>query len=336
MRKMIMLLSIVAMFGCGSSSNESSDTGSNTISETKSESSATGAQYIKDIFGITADKSTPKGLFYHVVESKNGKKVNVGEYAEFNFSQFKRDSFLGGSQTMGRPLTFKLPPPDQEGKLNLIIEAMKVMSEGDSINLFFPVDSFDRKRLPPFYAGEKYMRIDFKLDKILTQEAYDKIQEVEKQKQMEKLKKFQALEGEKKTFVQGIAKDYKAGKLKSKIKTTASGLKYIMHKEGTGDTPGFGANVSVNYFGVLTDGTAFDNSYGRGEPIKFPLGQGRVIKGWDEAITLLKKGGTATFFIPSELAYGAAGSPPKIPANSELIFYISLEDYSGGAKATQK
>jgi len=107
--------------------------------------------------------------------------------------------------------------------------------------------------------------------------------------------------------------------------TTDSGLKYIMLEEGKGKSPMSGQNVSVHYTGYLLDGTKFDSSYDRGEPITFPLGQGRVIKGWDEGISLLKVGGKAKFIIPPDLAYGSRAIGP-IPANSILIFEVELVD----------
>ncbi|MFM9951914.1 MAG: FKBP-type peptidyl-prolyl cis-trans isomerase, partial [Saprospiraceae bacterium] len=72
------------------------------------------------------------------------------------------------------------------------------------------------------------------------------------------------------------------------------------------------------------DGKMFDSSFGRGEPIEFPLGVGQVIPGWDEGLSLLKQGGKATLFIPYQLAYGDAGSPPVIPPKAELIFYVEV------------
>lgn len=95
-------------------------------------------------------------------------------------------------------------------------------------------------------------------------------------------------------------------------------------KEGVNDaTPSFGSEVTVHYTGTLEDGTQFDSSRGRGE-FKFTLGEGQVIKGWDEGVKTMKKGERATFTLKAEYAYGEAGSPPKIPPNSTLIFDIEL------------
>ena len=107
---------------------------------------------------------------------------------------------------------------------------------------------------------------------------------------------------------------------------TESGLAYIMVKEGSGVQAENGKTVSVHYTGKLTDGTKFDSSLDRNQPIEFVLGQGRVIKGWDEGISYLKVGGKATFIIPSGLAYGERGAGGVIPPNATLIFDVELVD----------
>ena len=105
---------------------------------------------------------------------------------------------------------------------------------------------------------------------------------------------------------------------------TDSGLFYNITKKGSGISPSIGSQVSVHYEGKLTDGTIFDSSYKRDKPIKFSVGVGQVIKGWDEGIMLLNKGAIARFVIPSELAYGSRGAGNIIPPNSTLIFDVEL------------
>jgi peptidylprolyl isomerase len=106
--------------------------------------------------------------------------------------------------------------------------------------------------------------------------------------------------------------------------STPSGLRYIMVHRTEGPQARSGANVKVHYTGYLKDGKVFDSSVQRGEPIGFPLGQGRVIKGWDEGIQLLKVGEKARLLIPSKLAYGEQGAGGIIAPNTDLIFDVEL------------
>jgi len=107
-----------------------------------------------------------------------------------------------------------------------------------------------------------------------------------------------------------------------KAKKTASGLVYEMLKEGKGKNPAATDTVEVHYHGTLTNGLVFDSSVERNKKISFPLN--RVIKGWTEGLQLVKEGGKIKLIIPSELAYGKAGAPPKIPGGATLIFTVEL------------
>ncbi|MES2761219.1 MAG: peptidylprolyl isomerase [Bacteroidota bacterium] len=105
-------------------------------------------------------------------------------------------------------------------------------------------------------------------------------------------------------------------------KTTASGLRYIIEKEGEGANPTAASNVTVHYTGYLLNGNKFDSSVDRGQPAVFGLTQ--VIPGWTEGLQLLKPGGKAKLIIPANLGYGANGYPPVIPPNSWLVFDVEL------------
>ncbi len=112
-------------------------------------------------------------------------------------------------------------------------------------------------------------------------------------------------------------------KVKGDPHTTPSGLQYWDITIGTGDTAMAGNVVKVNYTGWLTDGKKFDSSFDHGKPIQFPLGSGRVIKGWDEGITGMRVGGKRQLRIPPSLAYGSTGRP-GIPPDATLIFDVEL------------
>jgi len=160
----------------------------------------------------------------------------------------------------------------------------------------------------------------------------DKIIEIDIIRKGEKAKKFDSkaifdkeLEKLEKQAVEKAKKAKEAiDALKKGAKVTSSGLAYKIIKKGTGAKAEAGMTVSVHYTGKLSNGTKFDSSYDRNQPIEFELGRGRVIKGWDEGISLLNVGSKATFIIPPDLAYGARGAGGVIPPNATLIFDVEL------------
>ncbi len=111
------------------------------------------------------------------------------------------------------------------------------------------------------------------------------------------------------------------------VQTTESGLQYEVVKKAEGAQPKVSDVVSVHYQGTLVDGSVFDSSIERGEPVEFPVGG--VIPGWVEGLQLMKVGEKYKFYIPSELAYGAQSPTPAIPANSTLVFEVELLDIVG-------
>ena len=106
--------------------------------------------------------------------------------------------------------------------------------------------------------------------------------------------------------------------------TTASGLTYIVTRRSQERQPQPGDTVQVNYTGLLGSGAKFDSSLDRGQPFEFPLGKGRVIKGWDEGIAKLRVGEQATLIIPPQIGYGERGAGGVIPPNATLIFLVEL------------
>lgn len=120
--------------------------------------------------------------------------------------------------------------------------------------------------------------------------------------------------------------DKKPFKGNGKVVKTASGLQYEDMTVGKGATAEPGKQCIMHYTGTLKDGTKFDSSRDRGEPFPFPLGAGRVIKGWDEGVAGMKVGGRRKLTIPASIGYGDTGSPPVIPGGATLVFDVELMD----------
>ena len=135
--------------------------------------------------------------------------------------------------------------------------------------------------------------------------------------QKEEREKKKKLEEEK--MINKISKDFKI---------TDSGLRYDLISKNDGPKAKIGDMVKVHYKGQLIDGTVFDSSYKRNQPIEFKIGVGQVIKGWDEGISLLRVGEKARFVIPSNLAYGEMGAGGVIPPNATLVFDVELVEIS--------
>jgi peptidylprolyl isomerase len=112
--------------------------------------------------------------------------------------------------------------------------------------------------------------------------------------------------------------------MSEEIIETASGLGYVDIVEGTGARPRTGDSVSVHYTGWLKSGQKFDSSLDRGQPLVFPVGKGRVIKGWDEGVAGMKVGGKRKLVIPAHLGYGDRGAGGVIPPGATLVFEVEL------------
>lgn len=160
----------------------------------------------------------------------------------------------------------------------------------------------------------------------------DKIEKLEIIRQGESAEKFNAVE-EFRSFNGAKAEREAAakkqqeemlGELSQGFEKTSSGLRYKIEEKGNGPKAEKGQTVSVHYKGMLPDGSVFDSSYTRNQPIDFKLGKGQVISGWDEGIQLLNVGDKARFVIPSHLAYGERGAGGVIPPNATLVFDVEL------------
>lgn len=275
-----------------------------------------------------SEKESMFGNAYIHHVKNDGATPQAGEYIYFHYKVRLDDSLVENSWTRGEPNTYKMPDLAEilgnGGKVSPVIDGIGLMSKGDSLTIYTKVT--DLPMVPEGFESYEFVYYDISLFDIKSAEEFDA---EETSRQAEAAQRRAAISKREEGVaakVQDVLARYKSGQLKDSLQSTASGLKYIIHKEGDGPAPTNGSNVTVHYYGVLPDGTMFDNSFRRGDLFTFTLGVGQVIKGWDEGIALLKEGGAATLFIPSELGYGERGAPPTIPPNSELVFYVELDN----------
>lgn len=271
-------------------------------------------------------KKTTTGYEYQVHRNEPGDAAKTGDHAFFIAELYSGDSLVHSSRQtpLGREHVEIREVPQQYSYFRPMMEMLTILSPGDSASLWYPVDSFPST--PAGLENTDMVRYAITMEEIIDSVAYEAYVEEQRASQMAEMEDIKAREAEVASFVNQVYSDYKAGKLDSEIQTTESGLKYVIHEEGTGAQASNGKQISAHYYGMLeSDASMFDNSFSRGQPLQFQLGAGKVIPGWDEGFALLKEGAKATLFIPYELAYGKAGYPPDIPEEANLIFYVELD-----------
>jgi len=180
------------------------------------------------------------------------------------------------------------------------------------------VDAF-RRAVDAVYKGEEPLLNEQQVGEVMTAFQMKKVKE--QQEMMAKISADNLKRGQ-----EYMAENAK----KDGVTVTDSGLHYKELTAGEGNSPGAEDTVKVHYRGELTDGTVFDSSYARGEPVSFPLNG--VIPGWTEGLQLMKKGGKAQLVIPAELAYGARGMGNAIGPNEALVFEVELLDINPDAE----
>lgn len=270
---------------------------------------------------------------------KGGQKPKPGETVVFHFEAFIGDSLMGSTRkNFNSPREFELPAADKlPQRVPAVYDALLLSGVGDSVTIYETIDSFLQKYVPPTLKDAKEVRYEIVLEKIISLEEVQQKKEEEQRKMAEQQAKMQAMQpivekanAEAKKRYNGVAvmakakaKEYTSGKLDGQLTTTASGLKILTVDKGSGEPVQKGEQIFTHYYGMLTNGTMFDNSFERGQALPFAAGVGQMIPGFDEGAQTLNHGGKAYLFIPSKLGYGEQGQG-SIPPNSELIFYIEL------------
>jgi len=262
-----------------------------------------------------------------IIHNNTGSELpQVGEYVYFNLDIYNdKDEVIDKSERgENMPVIQILAEENIPDKSNPVIELMSNIAVGDSASLFIPIDSIPNP--PPNMVGSEYIRYSVLTTRIQTEEEYtaemeNKRLEMEQAMAAAKLEAPATLEE-----IESTISNYLKGENVGEVIEGPDGLKIIMLEEGEGANAETGQAVSVMYAGYLKDMSSFDNSYERGMPYEFMLGQGSVIPGWDKGLTFLNKGAKALLDIPYAMAYGEQGRPPTIPAKSDLIFQVYLEN----------
>lgn len=265
------------------------------------------------MFLAACDKNKREALtngieYIHHVKG-TGEKAKDGEVISLHYSMYVvsngKDSLLGN--TYDAPYPMAVVMGDQS--LGPIAEALRLTTSGDSISVFIKADSLFGPQLPPGVDAGTFVRFDMKIAKVQTMEEAE--QENEQRMEVQK-------EKEDKIIATHLSNNNIAAQ------KTESGLYYVVASQGTGAKPKEGEMVQVHYNGTLLDGTPFDSSYDRGQPLNYAFGIGQMIPGFDEGVSFLNEGGKATLYLPSHLAYGAAKRSEVIQAFSILKFEIEL------------
>lgn len=257
---------------------------------------------------------TEHGFFFVNHTKKEGHKPHPGETVWAKSDTYIGDSLMAStSKIFGAPREYKLLPKDlPPARVPAVYDAFLLMTIGDSATVYQQIDTILRKYIPPELEAAREVRYEIVLVDFRTLAEEAKVKE-ETQARLPDIKRNMA-----KTL-----RKYKSKKGKRQLKTTASGLKLRIEEEGSGAAITAGERISIHYYGCLTNGTMFDNSYQRGTPFTFSAGTGQLISGFEEGIMLLHHGARAYFFIPASLGYGDQPAG-QIPANSELVFYVEI------------
>lgn len=266
-------------------------------------------------FGQQKETTSPNG--FRIVNHTNfpGDKAAAGDMVRLHMAVFLGDTTLMSSFGAGDPPPVPIPPAEEVQQASPILDALALMAPGDSATAYQKVDSLLRPFLPPTRQNVAEIRYELKLIGVVT-----KAQQEEQQAKLKVVLDTVAAR------TQALIVNFNANKIGTKLIALPSGLQMVIHEVGKGAEVTKGENLRVHYYGALTDGKMFDNSFERGEPIEFAQGMGQMIPGFDEGAGMLKHGGKATLFIPYQLGYGEEGTPDgTIPAKATLVFYIEVE-----------
>ena len=270
------------------------------------------------------------GLLYNIHTSKGGAKIKEGDFVSLNMVvKTDGDSVLNSTYESGQPTRMAMPKPQAKGD---VVAGIGLLGEGDSATFKISADSLFKggQQRPPGFKS-KYVVFQVKIEKVIAKGSLNE----------------QVFRGRVTDYLKGQMDGLKAqepAKIKKfiddnhlKLEKTASGLLYVITNPGTGEKPALHDTAVVNYTGKMVNGKVFDTSIKEEAqkakmpmdpmrqfaPIRIPVGEGKVIPGWDEGLQLLNKGAKALFIVPSDIAYKDQGIGPIAPY-TPLVFEMEM------------
>ncbi|MBK7096539.1 MAG: FKBP-type peptidyl-prolyl cis-trans isomerase [Saprospiraceae bacterium] len=258
---------------------------------------------------------------YILLKSGKGQKAKLGDFIQFSLLiKGNEGTILADKRDSASWAMEKVVEVDSN--TIAVVEMLYTMKMGDS--------ALYKLAIKPEQKSPGMEKIDtifyfVKLERIFDEAAMKNEQEKKNAEALKKVEDAKPKAAEVEKLTSALLADFKAGKLKDKLQKTSGGVQYYVVEKGTGPKVNKNDLVGVSYHGVLEkDGKEFDGSFKRGDDLKFNVGQGQMIPGWDETMQYLNVGDKAILFLPYSTAYGEEGRPPVIPAKSNLVFYIEV------------
>lgn len=266
-------------------------------------------------------ESTKDGLYHKIERGGSTKELpKIGDVLTLEMSYYlhDNDSILFDGKSFNQPIELPVQEPFFKGDIN---EGLFMITEGDVASFIVKADSFlihnvGMTQMPPFIKPTSMLRFEMKILKHKTQDEYMQEAKLRKEQQDAILEEYRAKETpERESYLK---------ENNITVKPTAEGLYFTLTKKGNGPKVENGDLVSAHYTGYFLNGEKFDSSENSPSPFQFIAGKGDVIKGWDLAVVMMKKGDKARIVIPSSLAYGESRPDFPIPPYSSLVFDIEI------------